>query len=180
MMIAAACELAAVHGVADQLRFVEGDAGATVPTLPDASYDLGVCIGATHACGTLVETLTHMRRLARMGGRVLIGELYWRTPPASGLLEALAMEETDLSTLEVTLASGRRAGLEPLAHVAATPAEFEVYEVAQRDAGRAWCDANPSHPDTPAIRARTEEWWRLYETYTREAFGFAAFLLGVA
>ena len=174
MMVGAARELASARGVAGLVRIEEGDAGAIVPALRGTAFDLAICIGATHACGTLGATLARLRRLVRPDGRVLVGELYWRASPPPGLLGALGMEATDLGQLEEMLESGVEVGLAPVSHVAATPEEFEAYEVAQRDTGRAWCDANPEHPDAGAIRARAEEWWGLYEALTREAFGFAA------
>jgi SAM-dependent methyltransferase len=43
---------------------------------PDATFDLVLCVAASHALGGFPEALTEP------GGQVLLGEGYWRQPPS--------------------------------------------------------------------------------------------------
>ncbi|MBK7405109.1 MAG: class I SAM-dependent methyltransferase [Phycisphaerales bacterium] len=173
LMAAEARRLAARRGLEPQMRVIEGDARVAADAMADASVDLAACVGSAHALGSLETTMAQMRRLVRPGGYLLLGDLYWRRPPAPALLQALEMPADAIGNLLDLFSSPIRAGLSPLGCLTTTPAEFHTYEATQREAAVAWHAANPSHPDAGEILAQTERWWRLYESYTRDAFGFA-------
>ena len=61
----------------------------------ESAWDVVVCIASSHAFGTWRDALLGMRRLARPGGRALVGEGFWRRPPSPGYLEVLGGASED-------------------------------------------------------------------------------------
>jgi cyclopropane fatty-acyl-phospholipid synthase-like methyltransferase len=55
-------------------------------SLNEDAFDLAVCIGSTHAFGTgdaaYPNTIQRLKELVRPGGQLLIGEGFWKQPPA--------------------------------------------------------------------------------------------------
>ena len=81
--IVVARERAAARVPAAELTFIEGDAAAHPPE--PASVDLAVCLGASWIWGGHRGTLQALRRFAKPGGLVLVGEPYWRREPEPGV-----------------------------------------------------------------------------------------------
>src|SRR5512140_2289650 len=65
-------------GVADQVKFIHGDAAGYVS---DEKVDLAACLGATWIGGGVAGTIELLMRSLRPGGIILIGEPYWRQLP---------------------------------------------------------------------------------------------------
>jgi SAM-dependent methyltransferase len=68
-------------GVADQVRFIHGDAAGYVS---DEKVDVAACVGATWIGGGVAGTIELLARSLRAGGIILIGEPYWRQLPPGG------------------------------------------------------------------------------------------------
>ena len=62
-------------GVADQVRFIHGDAAGFVS---DEPAGVAACLGATWIAGGVVGTIELLAQSLRPGGTILIGEPYWR------------------------------------------------------------------------------------------------------
>ena len=62
-------------GVADQVKFIHGDAAGFVS---DEKVSVAACVGATWIAGGVVRTIELLARSLRTGGIILIGEPYWR------------------------------------------------------------------------------------------------------
>ncbi|NCB85611.1 MAG: class I SAM-dependent methyltransferase, partial [Bacteroidia bacterium] len=69
---------AAEFGVAEQVRFLHGDAAGYVA---DERVDVAACVGATWIGGGVAGTIELLQRSLRPGGIILIGEPYWRQLP---------------------------------------------------------------------------------------------------
>jgi SAM-dependent methyltransferase len=65
-------------GVADQVKFIHGDAAGHVS---DEKVDVAACIGATWIAGGVAGTIELLAQSLRTGGIILIGEPYWRQLP---------------------------------------------------------------------------------------------------
>jgi SAM-dependent methyltransferase len=65
-------------GVADQVKFIHGDAAGYVS---DEKADVAACVGATWIGGGVAGTIELLARSLRTGGITLIGEPYWRQLP---------------------------------------------------------------------------------------------------
>lgn len=172
-MMAKACRmLLAAHGVAERIELVEADAVEYCAAAREGSFDCAICIGSTHIFGDLERTASSLRPLVRAGGWVVLGELYWPSPPSAELLGTLGMAEDDLLDLERTLARPTSAGLRLVASATASRADFDRYEDTLDRQGREWCEAHREHPDAAAILARGEAWRAIAEPFKGEWFGF--------
>jgi len=65
-------------GVADQVKFIHGDAAGFVS---DEKAGVAACLGATWIAGGVVGTIELLSQSLRPGGIILIGEPYWRQLP---------------------------------------------------------------------------------------------------
>ncbi|MCY3017785.1 MAG: class I SAM-dependent methyltransferase, partial [Planctomycetota bacterium] len=65
-------------GVADQVKFIHGDAAGFVS---DEKVGVAACVGATWIGGGVVGTIELLAQSLRPGGIILIGEPYWRQLP---------------------------------------------------------------------------------------------------
>lgn len=65
-------------GVADQVRFIHGDAAGYVS---DEKADVAACVGATWIGGGVAGTIDLLSQSLRSGGIILIGEPFWRQLP---------------------------------------------------------------------------------------------------
>ncbi|HPK27042.1 MAG TPA: class I SAM-dependent methyltransferase, partial [Anaerolineaceae bacterium] len=65
---------AAELGVADQVKFIHGDAAGYVS---DEKVGVAACLGATWIGGGVAGTIELLAKSLRPGGIILIGEPYW-------------------------------------------------------------------------------------------------------
>ncbi len=91
----------------------------------DASIgDLVVCIGSEHVWGSVHDALAGLGRLADLGGRVLVGTLYWdREPPPD-----MDAEFGPLPTLDGLMADFAVAGWRPLSLRTSTLQDWDRFE----------------------------------------------------
>src|SRR5512147_3157236 len=91
-------------GVADQVKFIHGDAAGYVA---DEKADVAACVGATWIGGGVAGTIELLTRSLRPGGMILVGEPYWRQlPPTEEVAkECLAHSVSDFRKLPELLAS---------------------------------------------------------------------------
>ena len=91
-------------GVADQVKFIHGDAAGYVS---EAKIDVAACVGATWIAGGVAGTVELLVRSLRTGGIILIGEPYWRQllPTEDVAKGCLANSISDFLMLPKLLAS---------------------------------------------------------------------------
>jgi len=91
-------------GVADQVKFIHGDAAGFVS---DEKAGVAACLGATWIAGGVVGTIELLAQSLRPGGIILIGEPYWRQlPPTEDVARGcLAGSISDFLLLPELLAS---------------------------------------------------------------------------
>lgn len=137
------------------------------------AFDLVLSVGATHAFGGLLPTLTAVRRHLAPGGRVLIGEGFWEREPSQ---EAVGIhgELTDLAT---TLDRVVADGWTPVHGHVSTRRELDEYEWACWGSLASWALDHPADPDSAQVletsTTRRAEWLRVY----RDTWGFVTLVL---
>ena len=138
-------------------------------------FDAVLCIGATHALGGLGPTLTAVRRHLRPGGRVLLGDGFWETPPTPAALIGLGAEPGDFPELHGLVADLPRFGFEPGYGHVSTAGEWDDYEWSWTGALVDWALTEAADPTAALEAARTHrrEWLGGY----RGQFGFATLVL---
>lgn len=160
----------------ERIRIHEGDAGAFKATIPAGAFDLSICIGSSHALGGLELSITTLARLTRPGGRVLVGEGFWKAAPEREYLEATGIHPDEFAPSVSNLAMGVRAGLVSELSIAATDREFDEYEWAHQRALEAYALEHPADEQALAMLARGRAWRESYLTHGRELLGFGLYM----
>jgi SAM-dependent methyltransferase len=137
------------------------------------SFDLVLSVGAAHAFGGLLATLSAARKHLAPGGRVLIGDGFWDREPSQEAVEMLG-NFTDLVT---TVDSVVAAGWTPVDGHVSTRRELDDYEWACWGSTASWALDHPADPDSSHVletaTIRRSEWLRVY----RDTWGFVSLVL---
>jgi len=162
--------------VADQVRFIHGDASGYVS---DENVDVAACVGATWIAGGVAGTIELLARSLSAGGLILIGEPYWRQlPPTEEVARGcLAGSISDFLLLPGLLASFGRHGYDVVEMVLADQDGWDRYEAAKWLTMRRWLDANQGDDLAEVVRAKLSSEPRRYAMYTREYLGWGVFAL---
>jgi SAM-dependent methyltransferase len=164
---------ATARGLADRVAFEQADAEGW----DGEGFDAVLCIGATHAFGGLAPTLRAVRRYLRPGGRVLLGEGFWETPPSERALRALGAEPGELPDVDGLVAEAQTAGYEPgYAHLSTT-AEWDHYEWSWTGALTEWALTEAPAEDRASALELAREHRRQYLAGYRRELGFATVVL---
>jgi SAM-dependent methyltransferase len=163
-------------GVADQVKFIHGDAAGYVS---DEKVGVAACVGATWIAGGVIGTIELLARSLQNGGIILIGEPYWRQlPPTEDVAKGcLAGSISDFLMLPELLASFRRLGYDVVEMVLADQDSWDRYEAAKWLTMRRWLEANPNDEFAKDVRAKLNLEPERYAAYTREYLGWGVFAL---
>jgi SAM-dependent methyltransferase len=157
------------------IDFIIDDANAAVKNLNQ--FDLGICIGSTHALGGLESTLQTLKHVVKKDGYILIGEGYWKQTPCAEYLEALGgADESELKSHAENVKVGEELGLIPLWSYVANDDEWDEYEWLYSMSIENYCHENPDDPDVEAMLERIRSWRRTYLKWGRDTMGFGLYL----
>lgn len=175
--------LAAARGLASQrvpdaaIEWIEGDA-TSYPAAP-ASFDAAICLGATHALGGFVPALQALQRWVKPGGRLLVGEGYWKREPEPEYLEFLGAKRDEFLVHDGNRMQGEALGMRSVAAEESSLEEWDAYENLYADAVERFAALHLDDPDTPAMLDRIRGWRTAYRTWGRETLGFGVYLFEV-
>lgn len=172
--LAAARDRAVELGVESSVRFVEADAADVNDVASD--FDVVSCVGATWIGGGLPGTLPLMRRRARPGAWLLVGEVFWAAEPPAPTRRAQEATQT-FADLAGTLDRFEAAGLELVEMLLASADEWDRYQASQWLAASDWLAEHPDDADAGDIRRTTDEWRRAYLADLRRCMGWGVFVL---
>ncbi|MFE8694924.1 SAM-dependent methyltransferase [Cytobacillus sp. FJAT-53684] len=161
----------------DNIEFIVDDASTAVGKCKKEEYELGMCIGSTHALGGLESTLQTLKRLVKKNGYILIGEGYWKQPPSKEYLMALGgANESDLKTHAENVKIGEDLGLIPLWSYVSSDDDWDDYEWLYSSSIENYCHDNPNDPDREAMLKRIRSWRTTYLKWGRDTLGFGLYL----
>lgn len=175
VFLSAAHERARELGVADRVTFVSGDAAAY--RAEPAGFDVVSCLGATWIGDGLAGTLELMRPALRDDGLLLVGEPYWIGAPPPEAYQAVGLRREDFTTLAGTLDRFTAAGAELVEMVLADGDSWDRYVASQWWTIDRWLRANPTDPDTPAMREFLDRARDSHLRYQRDFLGWGVFVL---
>ena len=163
-------------GVADQVKFIHGDAAGYVSA---DKAGVAACLGATWIAGGAIGTIELLAQSLRTGGIILIGEPYWRQlPPTKEVAKGcLAGSISDFLTLPELLASFGHHDYDVVEMVLADQDSWDRYEAAKWLTMRRWLEANPDDEFAQEVRAQLTSEPERYAVYTREHLGWGVFAL---
>jgi len=163
-------------GVADQVKFIHGDAAGY---LSDEKVGLAACLGATWIGGGVAGTIELLAKSLSAGGILLVGEPYWRRlPPSEEVAERCeAQSISDFLVLPELIASFGRLGYDLVEMVLADQDGWDRYEAAKWLTMRRWLESNPGDVFAGEVRALLSSEPERFATYTREYLGWGVFAL---
>lgn len=168
-------ERAEALGVAQRIGLHHQDAQEFKATEP---FDVILTVGAAHAFGGLLPTLTAVQQHLAPGGLVVIGDGFWEQEPSeaalAGLGGATADEFTDLPS---TVRRITDAGWVPVFGHISSPEEWDAYEFAWTGSLAEWALNNPDHPDSAEAAAIATEHREGWLGGYRGTLGFVTLLL---
>jgi SAM-dependent methyltransferase len=172
-----ACERARLRlaelAVGDRVEIVCDDAANYA--FEPASFDVATCIGATFVWEEgLRGALRAMRQATKQGGRIVVGEAYWRTPMVP---PEFAQPMTELRTEAEILAVIHEEGYELATVMHASRAEWDRYESDNWLGFLKWLDENPEHPERQQVIDQLHEDQESYLRYGRHYIGWALYVL---
>jgi hypothetical protein len=159
-----------------------GDAGAL--EAESGEFDLGICVGSTHAFGmgdaAFPNTIARMRQFVRAGGYVLIGEAYWKQEPAAEYLKLIGQPVGIYRDHIGNIAFARERGLEPVYDVVSDLDEWDDFEQRHFANVQSDAEAKPDDPKLAAKLAASGRWREGYLRWGRSTMGFGLYLFRVA
>ena len=159
------------RSLTDRVTFEQADAAE----FEGGEFDAVLCVGAVHALGGLGSALSKVRTHLRPGGRVLLGDGFWESPPTPAALTALEAEPGDFAELPALVADVQRFGYEPGYGHVSTAAEWDDYEWSWTGSLAAWGLTEAAARDGALDAARTHrrQWLEGY----RGQLGFVTLVL---
>ena len=163
-------------GVANQVKFIHGDAASYVS---DDKVDVAACVGASWIAGGVTDTIELLAQSLSPAGIILIGEPFWRQlPPTEDVAKGCqANAISDFLLLPELLASFRNLGYDVVEMVLADQDSWDRYEATKWLTMRRWLEANPVDELAEEVRAQLTSEPERYATYTREYLGWGVFAL---
>jgi SAM-dependent methyltransferase len=144
-------------------------------------YDLTICVGSCHIFGGYKEAIQSLSEITKDGGFILIGDLYWRNPGniSQEFLEFLQMPPSDLLSHDdhISIASKITEGvLQLIWETTVSEEEFDCYENAVNYGREEYCRNHPDDPDNHGMLERGRSWFKAYQKWGRNEFGFGLYL----
>ena len=148
------------------------------------SFDVGICIGSTHAFGSgeaaYPNALRRMGQLVRPGGCLLIGEGYWKREPAPEYLELIGDPVGIYRDHAGNIAFAEERGLVALYAGVSSEDEWDDFEWRHQLQIRREVEASPDASETAERLARARRWRDGYLRWGRSTMGFGMYLFRVA
>jgi SAM-dependent methyltransferase len=165
-------------GRSDKLEFVCSDI-EELPIEPN-SYDLAVCMGASHAfadgSAAYAEALSGLRNLVKPNGKILMGEGYWKRPPDQEYLDFLGDPVGAYNSFEENIAVAERLGLTPVFASESTLDEWDDFEWGYRRKFELDAIANSNDEVMLQKLKNVRSWNAYYRAFGRTTMGYAHYI----
>ena len=137
-------------------------------------YDVATCIGASFIWKGFQTAIQAMRSAIKPGGRLAIGEAYWRKRDVP---EVYIKEIPDATTEPEMLKIARQEGYDFEFIIRASDDDWDNYETSNWLGAMQWIEENPDHPERQDMIDMLHREQDLYINYTREYLGWAIYVL---
>jgi len=163
------------RGVLNNITVIKEDASLAIKTLKK-EFNVGICIGSSHALGGYRNTIESLKNIVVKGGYIILGELYWRKKPDEEYLNQFGVEEHEMLYHAQNIFTAEEYGLIPLWSTVANEDDFDSYEWLYSKSIEDYCYENPEDSDCSAMLERIRNWRRMYLKWGRETLGFGIYL----
>jgi len=138
------------------------------------SFDLAICLGACHIHGGFLPTVEYLARAVCPGGKVLIGDCYWRQEPDPEYLAAMETARDAFETHAGNVHTAVALGLLPVYACVCNEDEWDRFEWLQMH--ERFALHQPDDPALPTVLAQIHAWRDLYLRWGRDTLGFGLYL----
>ncbi len=160
------------------LKLIEID--ATEFEVEPNSFDLVVCLGASHAFGlgsdAYQNAIANMIPMVRPGGKILIAEGYARQPAAPEYRKLLGDSTPDDATHAANVATGERLGLIALGAWTSSKDEWDDFEWTYQRIIERNAEQQPDDDSAQSKLAQRREWIHAYLRWGRDTLGYGIYL----
>ncbi|AMO94888.1 methyltransferase domain protein [Collimonas fungivorans] len=145
--------------------------------LPTDGYDAIICIGSSHVFGGFEPCLSTCMQWLKPGGLLLVGEGYWKQPPADQYLAILGATRDELTSHSQNAQRALAHGYKLLTSTISSDDEWDQYEGLYYQTMMRHVTAYPADPDAAAFGERAQLWYDNYQASGRSTLGFGYYLL---
>ena len=138
------------------------------------AYDVAACIGATFIWDGYRNTIRKMKEAMKPGGKLAIGEPYWRS---TGVSKELQEQVPFLSHEHELLKITREEGFDVMYVVRSSHDDWDRYEASNWYGLVKWIEENPEHPERQEVIDHLHKSQDKYFKYGREHIGWAVYIL---
>lgn len=143
-------------------------------------FDVGICIGSTHAFGAgemaFPNAIRRLTEAVRPGGLILIGEGYWKREPALEYLKLLGEPVGIYRDHAGNISFAEERGLLPLYATVSNEDEWDHFEWSHQLKVRRLVEASPTDPALAERLVRARQWRDGYLRWGRSTMGFGVYL----
>jgi SAM-dependent methyltransferase len=144
------------------------------------TFDLGICIGATHAFGAgeaaYPNAIRRLKHHVRPGGYLLIGESYWKKEPAPEYLTLIGEPVGIYRGHAENISFAEGCGLVALYAAVSSDDEWDDFEWRHYMKVRCDAEANPDNQTLATKLNRSCLWRDGYLRWGRSTMGFGLYL----
>ncbi len=144
----------------------------------EALQDVLLCIGASAGLGGYQPALEALSARAAPGGRLLVGEIFWRREPPEDYRALLGAEITPHAH-EDRIEQGEATGLMLIQAEEASSEEWEYFEAQTLALADEFARMHPEDPNAQQRLLQRRRWWDGYERWGRSTMGFGYYLFKI-
>lgn len=163
------------RGVLNNIEVIKQDANLVIKKL-NQEFNVGICIGSSHALGGYPKTIESLTNIVVKGGYIVLGEIYWRKKPDTEYLKFFGGDEKDVLSHSENIFKAQEYGLIPLWSSVSNEDDWDAYEWLYSKSIEDYCYNNPEDPDCSEMLERIRSWREMYLKWGRETLGFGIYL----
>jgi len=160
------------------IDFMIGDANDH--TIGVDRFDVAICIGSTHAFGdgdsAYPNTLDALSKRLRPGGLMLIGDGYWKQPPATEYLKFLGEPAGIYRDHNENIEYAQNRGLVHLYDAQSSDQEWDHFELSHYNRSIERAQSMEDQSRAAMLIKRITEWRNAYLRWGQSTMGFGFYL----
>jgi SAM-dependent methyltransferase len=160
-----------IRGLASTIQIVHTDASAY--DFEKQAFDAASCIGASFIWRGFEPTLAALKTAIKPGGRILIGEPYWKNNHAPSEYHGNHEIHTELELMDIAHKHGMN--IEYL--IRSSDDDWAHYEASNWQGLIAWLEEHPDHPEKGEVVEWLHKTQDDYFRFGRDFLGWALYIL---